>query len=581
MVYTTIMLIVIAQAAVVMPAIDVWANPETTGVSRIHVDSTLFEDEPVNLSSALSGAGLPGIYVIQSGTDNLLSTLLVRGGSASGTKVMFDGLELTNPTDPSFDLWLIPSFFVGSATIDLTARKSFYGTLELNPFSSRPSGIDILLGARAYYRMPDGMAFYMGIKGRVSSKASWALWAEQGGRGYLNADGTVYPIYRRRLAGMLSFHTGSVHGSALYLTANREIIGGYQDDWLMFYHFSFKNLFDVGAVMKKLYFTPYISWGWGWDWNWESTSFQLRLREFRTWHFHIKPSISVSTGSVKTGGIDVFSDVTRVSGHIDNGFVFPMGKAIVSLGMPVDAALDIKGDTEKRFVKALPFASLEYQLSNRVWLRAAYSHLWHLPNFYDLYGTVTGDSLKPEEGDEVEMGTDLRLPSGFSAGFTVYGRRMLELIQWRIVTRDSMSFWAPLNAGQATFRGLDFHIEKDMGHFSLRAGGSLIRARDKNGEPLPFVSDFASVMLRLKDYRHLYGNIRFEFVAKHKGLSFRDTSIVDVPAYTLGTVTLGWKITANSAFEFEIYNFANSKAEFKPGYPLPGRSYRFTLRAGL
>jgi hypothetical protein len=135
-----LILITSMKGPILLKPIDVWAKPESVGVTRLHIDSTKFTRSVSPVSSLLRGAPYPGFMVITSGAEHYLNDLQIRGGNASGTKVLFGVVELNNPVDASIDLWLIPSFFLHDATLDLTSRKSFYGAIELNPIMPSDSG---------------------------------------------------------------------------------------------------------------------------------------------------------------------------------------------------------------------------------------------------------------------------------------------------------------------------------------------------------------------------------------------------------------------------------------------------------
>ncbi len=590
-------MLTINQPAIWLEPLNVWTTPESVGVTRIKVDSSTFMVSPSSISSALRGAAIPGIQVINSGAEHLLNTLQIRGGAAGGTRVMFDGVELNNPVDPSFDLWLIPSFFIHDATIDLTARKSFWGTLELNPLGINEKGVRVVAGL-TFLPSKSGLTgkpvFELGYAGSGKSIAH-AFWSENSvvptTIGFTpNNDTITYGAAYHHHSGYLKFKLGGIQHTLMGIRAYRDLLyenpasnffarGREQWDNLLTYSMKIPDVAQINIYTKRLDFST-NEMQWGYSMTWASTALSLRTREFRYKLAHLMATASYTRGEIKLRVFEpsyLLEPTARIKAEIDNGLTLPIGKkAAVSIGAPIVISFDFPQDRDRKFHKILPFASVSYDIPKIYSIRMAFSHVWHLPNFYDLY--LSNQELKPEEGDEIELGFDIR-GSRFKATTSVYYRHMYQLIVYAPDTMpDSTVLYRAQNAGEGSFKGVDLYLNYSPGPLTIGIGGSLIDARDKNGVRLPFVANKLSATASIDDFKGLYGALRAEWVAKHSVIDFLTMRRYEIPSSTWASFQIGYRLTRRLSVETEIRNPFNAPMDFKGGYPINARSINLSLK---
>ncbi len=568
-----IFMAVVSQSTVWMNPIEVWSSPESLAVSRLRVDSTAFELAPSSISSALRGAGIPGSFIIHSGVHNL-NNIQIRGGSASGTKVLFNGMELNTPIDPSFNLWLIPSFFVKNATVDLTARGSFYGMLELNsPTPTAKSSHKTVFGT-AFYDFCRRPQIYFGLRG-TNRSLSYGIWADVFNdliTVKTNSGTSMTPeVAYERYAGFFTFRNSRITESMLLSKGRRRINLNTVSDLLGSFSVNYRGIIGAQFFMKRTGYTGGL-----YEYTWRSSGVKVTTKTFSYKYLHIRPSFSFFEGNVTMGYFNLVPDVTRLAFEIDNGLTVPINeKAVLSVGAPLNAVVDLE---RRRFYKPLPYASIEFRPLDALRLRAAYSHVWHLPKFYDLYVSGGNPNLIPEEGDEVETGIDFNLNSSSKIGVVVYGRWMKQLVEWvQDTINDTIPVFLPRNTGEAFFKGADLYLQHSSGPISVRLGASLIQAKDKNGNPLPFVANVVSASFMFREPHGLYGGLKLEYTSDHRGIDFVRMQEVDCPGYIWSAVTLGYSVPKDFKVELGVDNLLGSPAEFKPGYPMPGRSFRFGI----
>ncbi len=593
-------MLTINQPTIWLEPLNVWTTPESIGVTRIKVDSSTFMASPSSISSALRGAPIPGIQVINSGAEHLLNTLQIRGGAAGGTRVMFDGVELNNPIDPSFDLWLIPSFFIHDATIDLTARKSFWGTLELNPLGLNGKEFRIVSGL-SFLPSKNGLAgkpaFELGYAGSGES-VTYALWSENSVApttiGFTpNNDTITYGAVYHHHAGYLKFKLGGIQHTLMGIKAYRDLLyenpasnffarGREQWDNLLTYSMKIPDVAQVNLYTKRLDFSMNES-QWGYSMTWASTGLGVRTREFRYKFAHLMATASYTRGEIKLRVSEpsyLLEPTTRLKAEIDNGLTLPIGKkAVVSIGAPIVVSGDFPEERNRKFHKILPFASASYDITNTYSIRMAFSHVWHLPNFYDLY--LSNQELKPEEGDEIELGFDIR-GGRFNATTSAYYRHMYQLIVYVPDTLpDSTVLYRAQNVGEGRFKGVDLYLNYSPGPLTIGIGGSLIDARDKNGVKLPFVANKLSATAKINDFMGIYGALRAEWVARHSVTDFLMMRRYEIPASKWFSFQIGYRLNRRLSLDAEVRNPFNAPMDFKGGYPINARSINLNLRMVL
>ncbi len=242
----------------------------------------------------------------------------------------------------------------------------------------------------------------------------------------------------------------------------------------------------------------------------------------------------------------------------------------------------------------LPQAVIEYTPVQHLLLSTAYSRNFHAPTLNDLYWTGLGNpNLQPEQANEAQAATQYdfniwRVRCAVSA--TYFYTLAKNEILWLPSTNGSI--WRPINIGVAESKGWELKanaslridretavlLEEDYTILSARN----FTPRDSNyGRELIYSSPTQSLFIGTIA-RDGCGSIAF--AAHYRGQEFSDaanTVTGELPPVTAFDVTLTTRdfIFASIGFHLllSIQNLTDVNYEDVLEYPLPGRTYKFSI----
>jgi len=229
-------------------------------------------------------------------------------------------------------------------------------------------------------------------------------------------------------------------------------------------------------------------------------------------------------------------------------------------------------------------------------IRASYKDIYRLPTFADLYYERTGNkTLEPERARQVNLGLTwnggwqiLTYISATLDGF--YNR-----VNNKIVTIPTMFYWKTMNMGEVEISGLDASCET---HWRLGAKMALLASANYTLQYAIDVTDPQS-----KNYGHQIpytprnaGNVALSWTNPWINLSYTLNAVGDrfaLPQNISANLIEGYldhSISASHTFDIksvrlhlqgEILNLANNNYEIIKYYPMPGRSWRITLKINI
>ena len=97
----------------------------SAGSKTIQIDSTYLKNNPGSLSDVLSNQS--SVYIKSYGVSSL-SSISLRGGSASQTQTTMNGMLLNSPTTGQVDYSIVPSFLFNSMNIQYGSQVSLMGS---------------------------------------------------------------------------------------------------------------------------------------------------------------------------------------------------------------------------------------------------------------------------------------------------------------------------------------------------------------------------------------------------------------------------------------------------------------------
>ena len=198
-----------------------------------------------------------------------------------------------------------------------------------------------------------------------------------------------------------------------------------------------------------------------------------------------------------------------------------------------------------------------------------------LPAFNDLYWQPGGNpGLRPEKGSEWEVAHI------FSGKFlymktTFFYKQTLDLIKW-LPGPDGL--WSPVNVDRVDARGLEWSWKI---HTSFRRSTWQIRSEwvyqkvinRETGKQLIYTPAFNGF---IHGEMH-YGKFRAFYSFRYQDHYYIDPSHASIIyGHWLHSGGLGWR-TACCEAEISIKNIFNRYYELMPGYPMPGREFRWKI----
>jgi outer membrane cobalamin receptor len=227
-------------------------------------------------------------------------------------------------------------------------------------------------------------------------------------------------------------------------------------------------------------------------------------------------------------------------------------------------------------------------------LRALYKNTFRVPTFNDLYYLRMGNTgLKPEKANEYNLGITW---SGAPFPFLDYVTFTLDgyynEVKDKIVAIPTTYVWKMSNYGKVHIEGLDVNLSAGIpvtGNVNVSVAGSytyqkaidLTSADEKNyGDQLPYTpkhSGNAAVTVETPWIRMAYTVVAVgeRYYMKQNIRANR------IRGYTEHTVSLSRTFDFKRyklSFQFECVNFTDEQYDVIKYYPMPGRSFRGTVR---
>ncbi|CAM3817407.1 TonB-dependent siderophore receptor [Mucilaginibacter galii] len=235
--------------------------------------------------------------------------------------------------------------------------------------------------------------------------------------------------------------------------------------------------------------------------------------------------------------------------------------------------------------------------SNDLHLRGFYKHIFRMPTFNDLYYTLIGNtSLNPEYTTQYDAGItyhklfEHQHLQKLSVESDVYYNRVKDKIV--AIPTTNLFRWTMLNIGLADIRGMDLSIkttwygnQKLSWHTGVNYTYQNARdvTRGADSSPLqgqiPYVPKHSGSAIVGLDVSRLQLNYSFIYTGERYNAKDNIAANYVQPWYT-HDVSASWLQGYHSCqlkFSGEINNLINQNYDVVIGYPMPGRSYRFTL----
>ncbi len=217
---------------------------------------------------------------------------------------------------------------------------------------------------------------------------------------------------------------------------------------------------------------------------------------------------------------------------------------------------------------------------------------YRIPNFYELFGdrgAIVGNTgLVPEEGINWDVGFSVsgKTPSiflkSFNLEYSYFRNRVDNLI---LFIQNSQRTSIAMNISKASIAGHEFFWRFRFIWPVIISGNLTIQhARDKSS-----IAYWQGNTLPGRPKYELFNRIEV-FTGRYRlfhEIEFLDESFLDrantkkIDRRTIQNLGLSWSTEKRFTFTLEVKNFSDEMTEDVIGYPLPGRSYFFTVDLSL
>ncbi|MHA7943359.1 TonB-dependent receptor [Formosa sp. 3Alg 14/1] len=255
-----------------------------------------------------------------------------------------------------------------------------------------------------------------------------------------------------------------------------------------------------------------------------------------------------------------------------------------------DSADDLQEFTPSVLVNVQPFQNSDLRL------RAFYKNIFRMPTFNDLYYTFIGNTfLNPEYSEQIDFGLSYQ-HSNQSTFFEVQADVYKVWITDKIVAVPGANLfrWTMLNLGKVETTGVEvglkstvkFSQEIDvtgMVNYAYQKAIDVTPGSNTYGDQIPYLPLHSGSATVMGAYKALQLNYSFIYTGERYSQTANITSNYLQPWYT-------HDLSANYTFQcfknplklgLEVNNVFDQQYDVVKNFPMPGRSYRFTLNYKL
>jgi outer membrane cobalamin receptor len=583
---------------IVAPRLEHFSSTE----KKIKVDSVILQKyDGKDLAGILQKVFL--LNVSSNGSQGALSTVSIRGASATHTSVNWNGVPVNSLTTGSADLSLIGAGSFNDVQVVYGALGSLYGSgtmggaIELSntPTWENKSSIGLLseVGSFSNYKTK--------LHGKYSNK--WISYTAQTFFQYGKNDFTYKDKYdfdspTEKLTNNENRVYGTIHDLHLKLNKHYIDLGAWyqakkkniagtmgigepksnqqQRDSSLKVYLGWKTLVGKFRIeAKSAYLYDYLKYTNGYvsEISSERMLNDANIRYYLNRNFSIDVNGKYSWLKGKTNNYEKEENESRitVAGKYSPGFgtfIFTYGK---------------EWSSEMNPPEMYSFGSLWHIIPHFLDIRAKGGTHYRRPTFNERYWQPGGnENIKAEEGWNAELGLALlSLETKYgqlSADGSLYHSKNKNAILWQPVG----SYWSPLNTGQMISRGL----EMELSHILNLGNKNSIQSMIKYAYNEAYNNDKSSDNYKqTMAYRpHHITKVLSDFISKKWNAGIIATFRSHTRNWEKQRVDGNFLIDVNAGYRFKtdfarfrltgrVENILDKSYELVKYYPMPGRAY--------
>lgn len=254
------------------------------------------------------------------------------------------------------------------------------------------------------------------------------------------------------------------------------------------------------------------------------------------------------------------------------------------------------GEAAKDRFRLSPAVSVSYKLAEdeNIRLRASYQDIFRTPTFNDLYYERVGTkNLKPEVARQFNVGLTYRdafdgAMDEISAQVDAYYNK----VEDKIVALPTLFVWRMMNLGEVEIMGTDvnlgaaFSFGRGMrldlnGNYSYQYAVDVTDAKGKNyKDQIPYTPRHSGSLSA--SLQNMWVNVGYLMSAVGERYALPQNTVDNlIDSYIEHSLSLSKSFDIKSCMlqmQLECQNFTNVQYEVIQYYPMPGRSFRFTLK---
>lgn len=251
-----------------------------------------------------------------------------------------------------------------------------------------------------------------------------------------------------------------------------------------------------------------------------------------------------------------------------------------------DAAEDLQKFTPAILVNWQPFDSEKFRI------RSFYKKIFRLPTFNDLYYTFVGNVfLDPEDATQINLGFSYQ-PEFKNIAFDIQTDVYKNLIENKIVAVPGTNLfrWSMLNLGKVETTGIETNIKATgtLGEklhyrtnlsYTYQESIDVTAGTSNYGDQIPYIPLHSGSISTMLDYNKFEFNYSYIYTGERYSQKANINSNYLQPWYT-HDLSLGYTLFLKGnplKVKVEVNNTFNQQYTVIKNFPMPGRSYRFSL----
>ena len=565
--------------------ISVYATREPAPVHQILSSVTVLDREQIEQAQVSDLPALlrqvAGVQISRSGGKGQTNTLFLRGGAASHTLVLIDGVRAGSATLGYASLAELSLQQIEQIEVIKGPKAALYGSdaiagvIAITTRKSEQTSVQIKTGR---YHSHEADIATSQTYGDLTVRGNLG-WSDSAGfdvRPGTQADEDGFDQRYGKLAGEYKTAHGiwSAEHNVLRATSQYD----FDPTWPGADQVETKTrqsrvgwALDSTKSSQKLSLSENQTEDVNWGENSPASLFATKRQELDYQYSRpLTPSLTVLTGvnwyQEDVSGSDVaYEDDSRINKAIFTGLSYQSGAWL--------ADLTGRHDKQSQYGHYNTYElGLGYQLTKDVLVRASRSSAFKAPSFNDLYYPSSGNQdLTAETANSDELGVkyhtdDLQLEG------SVYQQNVSNLIQW---APQPDGFWVPQNVGEAKIKGAEFSISHHWQQLHQQLAYSYTDARDKTTD--------APLIKRSKHTIHWQGAYQWQdwrvFVTSDYQSNFQtgDFAMPQLGGYTLWGAGVSYELSRELQIAAKTDNLTNKDYLYLPGYATAGVEWSVRL----